>query len=383
MAASGITVLVCDGDWRAIAQPVAGWVAIHAERKHNAAGVGEMTVPGITELLVALDTPDSRIVVQVDGEIWTSGPVDRPGGQAWTPADGTGLVTVNFSTCEAFLTERLTYPNPAQTASTQTSVAYAVTATNAETVCRNLVNLNAGPGALAARQIPGLTLGAVAGIGTNIDLTTRFEVLTDVLRAAASAGGSFTWQVRQSGTGLVFECLPVMDRSGWVRFSRTLGTLREFQTDPEAPTCTVALVGDDGTGTGRVIAERSNASAIAAGYRRIEKWVNNGDGTAAELNNAGDLALLDGAPRVGLVAKVVDSPQIRFGVDYFLGDTVAVDVVPGVAVYDQVKAVTLDATPDTGYVVSPTIGGGEYLATAFVEREIRELRRRLSLLERN
>jgi hypothetical protein len=376
------TILVCDRNLRAVAQPVQRWTELTAEQKFNAVGSGEFIAPGYADLVTGLNLPDSRVVVQVNGQVWCSGPVDKPGNQAWTPTDGDGLIKVNFATNEALLAERLVYPQPNLAITAQTTAEYLATNTNAEVLMRTLVNLNAGPGALAARQIPNLTLGGLNTIGTNVDYTGRGEPLTDALRSIASAGGGLGWRVRQQGTGLLFEVYLPVNRSGYVRFGRNLGNLREMTTDPEAPTCTAAIVADDGEGTARVIVERTNASAIAAGYRRIEQWVNNGSGTTAELNAAGDLALLAGAARTGLDVTAVDGPQTQFGVTYFLGDTVAVEVLPGLAVNDQVVSVKLTATPDSGEVVSPTIGGDSPHLSSAVLEVLRELQRRVGILER-
>ena len=376
------TILVCDKDLRAVAQPVQRWTELTAEQRFNAIGSGEFIAPGYADLTAGLNLPDSRVVVQVDGQVWTSGPVEKPGGQAWTPADGDGLIKVNFATHEVLLAERIVYPNPALAITAQNTVHYVATATNAEVLMRALVNLNAGPGALVARRQPNLVLGGLNSIGTNVDFTGRGEPLTEALRTVAAAGGGLGFRVRQQGTQLLFEVYLTVNRSGYVRFSRSLGNLRELDTDPETPTCTAAIVGDDGEGTDRVIVERVDTVAITAGHRRAEKWINQGSGTASELNAAGDLALAEGAARVGLNVTVVDGPQSRYGLNYWLGDTVAVEVLPGLAINEQVTAVKLTATPDGGEVVSPTIGGGSPTTQSAVLQTLRELQRRIGLLER-
>lgn len=371
-----VTVLVCGPTLRAIAQPVQKWTGLTSERKFNEPGVGEFLAPVTTELLTALATPDSRITVIQDGEIFASGPVEKPGGQAWSAEDGDGNVRVAFATNEALLGERIVYPNPAQAFAAQTAEAYTAVGVNAETLLRTLVNTQAGPGALAGRAIPGLVLGAVSGVGVPVDLTARMDPLTDVLRAVAAAGGGLGWRLRQVGQQLVFEVWAPVDRSGYVRFGRGLANLREFTTDPESPTCTAALVGGAGEGVLRTVVERVNTTAVAAGHRRVERFVNQGEGTLGELNAAGDFALFDGAFRIGLSAVAIDPPA---GVNP--GDLVAVELAPGYAITDRVTSITLTADPDRGEVITLAVGAGPTSDPTTIEI-IRAMNARLGRLER-
>lgn len=377
---STLDILLVDRDMRALAQPVQRWTGVRASQAFNAVGTGEVTCRGTDDLIVAANTADARVLVRLDGQVWAGGPVEKPAVGSYSPDEGTGLVTVNFATFEALLGERLAYPNPAVAATVQATDSWVRTATNAETVMRDLVNLNAGPGALAARQVYGLALGGLAGAGAAIDLSARFEVLPDLLRTAAEAGGGLGWRVRPSGAALLFEVYAPVDRSGYVRFSRGLGNLREYTIDPESPTCTAALVGGDGEGAARQIVERVNASALTIGYRRIEKWIPQG-GTTVELNQAGDAALAEGDARTNLAARVIDGPQSSYGATYFLGDLVAVEIAPGYAVTERVVGVELTGSPDDGVTVAPTIGADPITNWADLQL-LRDTQRRVGAQER-
>lgn len=377
-----VTVLITDSGGTVVTNPVTTYTSTTLQLKFNEVGSGELLAPADDWLVEAVTTPGNQVAVIRQGGVFGGGPIEKPGAIEWGPEGGVGNVRVNFATHEAHLARRLTYPDPTLVSTDAAQpLAYVATATNAEVVLRNLVNLNAGPGALAARQVPDLILGSLASVGTNVDVSTRFETLTEVLRTVAVAGGGLGWRIVQVGGSLEFQVYAPADRSGDVRFSRSLGNLRALSTDPEAPTATVAIVGGDGTGDARTIVERTNSTAVTL-WGRTEIWVNQG-GTGAvsgELDQAGDVALVEGDEVTGVQAAAVDTQWARYGVDYFLGDLVGVELVPGAAVSDLVTAVTLTATPDRGAEISPTIGTERTGSNQ--ARQLRDLVKRVGRLER-
>lgn len=377
-----VTVLITDAAGTVVTNPVTTYSSISLELKFNEVGSGELLAPADDWLVEAVTTPGNQVIVIRQNTVFGGGPIEKPGAIEWGPEGGVGNIRVNFASHEVHLAGRLTYPNPALAATDAAQpLAYTATAANAEVVLRDLVNLNAGPGALTPRRVPDLILGALASVGTNVTVSTRFEVLTEVLRTVALAGGGLGWRIEPVGSTLEFQVYAPTDRSEDVRFSRSLGNLRALTTDPEAPTGNVAIVGGDGTGDARTIVARTNSSSVTL-WGRKEIWVNQG-GTGAvtgELEQAGDIALTEGDETTGIQATAVDTQWARYGTDYFLGDLVGIELVPGTAVSDLVTAVTLTATPDRGAEISPTIGSerrGSHQA-----RQLRELAKRIGRLER-
>lgn len=386
MPVDPVTVLICDADLTPITNPVTTYTSVSCELRFNEVGSGELLAPADDWLVEAATTPGIVVTVLRGTQIWGGGPVEKPGAIEWDPASGVGSLRLNFATHELWLARRTAYPDPALAATSGSQPdAYTATATNAEVVMRALVDDNAGVGALAARQVPHLDLGALASVGSNVTITTDFDqVLTETLRTVAKAGGGLGFKVRQTGIGtsaqLLFEVYEPVDRSAEVRFSRSVGNLRSLKTDPQAPTCTVAIV-SDGTG---VIIERTDAAAVTL-WGRIEKYVlASGVETAGttELEQAGDLALLDGAEQVGVTAEGVDTDWLRYGDDYQLGDYVGVEIRPGYGVSALVAAAKLSATPEAGAVITTALGQPERVGSRTVWA-VRELTRRVARLERS
>lgn len=381
-----VTVLICDANLTPITNPVTTYTSVSCELRFNEVGSGELVAPADGWLVEALTTPGINVVVLRGTEIWGGGPVEKPGALTWGPEGGVGTIRANFATHDLWLARRRVYPDPTLVATSGSQpAAYTVSAANSEVTMRDLVNRNVGAGALAARQVPNLALGALASVGSNVTYTADFDQsVSDALRDVAKAGGGLGFRVRQTGFGaaaqLLFDVYEPEDLSAAVRFSRSIGNLRSLVTDPEAPSATVAIVAD---GAG-VFVEREDSAATTL-WGRIEVAANaSGTETAGttELDQAGDLALLDGAETVGVRAEGVDTDWLRYGQDYALGDYVGVEISPGYGVSALVSAAKLTATPETGATVTASLGQPDRVANRTVWA-IRELTRRVSRLERS
>jgi hypothetical protein len=380
-----ITLYFTDGNLVPLGQPITSWQQVDVTLRFNQPSSVTIQLPALGEY-IEVAQPGHRLVVVRDGSVLCSGPVEFPAEFEWNAAGGTaaepGQLTVSSTDDSVWLGSRLTYPDPVHASNAQTASYYTLTSTNAETAMRNLVNLNAGPGALVSRRVAGLALGSVASVGSNINVRTRFEPVSDALRAAAIAGGGLGYRVVESSGSLLFQVYAPVDRSGSVRFSRGLGNLRQISYQDQAPTATVAIVGGDGTGSTRTIVERPSVGATPAPWGRMEVFVNDSSSTTADLNQSGDDQLAQSAEQAQLRVTAIDTATQRYGTHYGLGDKVTVEIFPGVELADIVRAIHLTATPDDGEVVSPQIGADSTSTDPRYVRQLRALDRRLGQLER-
>jgi hypothetical protein len=288
--------------------------------------------------------------------------------------DGNGTVTFVFTDDMALAAGRITYPNPALAATAQDTDRYSITAVNAETAIRALVNTNAGPGALTARRVPGLVLGAAAGVGTNVTTSTRFEPLMDVCRSIATAGGGLGFRTKQVGLTVEFEVFAPRDLTTSMRVGRQLHNLATVRYNPSAPLTTVAIVGGQAAGAARVIRERPNTAALAAGHPRLETFVDRRDvDNTADLDTAGDGALVDGEASIRLSIEAIDTASQTYRTDYGPGDIVSTAVFDGVTVEQVIQQVEIDYTPDSGEEITLVIGTQDAIygsAAAFLQAQI-------------
>lgn len=383
-----IELLITDEDLAIQGDPLTGWTSLDATLRFNEPASGSVELPAHPEVMTQLQ-PGNRIVVIRDGAIWMAGPLEIPQDYSWGIGESAepdpGKVSVAFSDDLAVVAGYITWPTPGSAWSAQPDTASRqITATNAETIIRTLVNENCGLGALAARQIPNLVLDSVAGVGTNTSVTTRFEALLDTCRRVAIDGGRIGFRTRQDAGQIKFGCYQPADLTATARFSRGLGNLRSVQFKLSAPTVTHALVqgSEVEPPADRIFVEVADTTA-ANTWWRVEKLV---DGSAetdtnGELTSDGNEELAGGSAPVELATVTVDTPDLRAGVDYGLGDKVTIELPTGLEVADVVRSIHLQATPDSGEYVSSLIGSPEATSDPKMVRLIRELGRRLGRLE--
>jgi len=380
-----LTVLISDLDLQVVADPLDTWTALEVTLRFNAVGSGTITVPARPEVLAELG-PGRRITVIRDGQVLISGPIESPlaayqrgVGDAGENADP-GTVTVAFADDLAFLAGRLVYPDPSQAAGAQTTSHYTDT-DQASTVMLAMVDVQAGPSALASRQVPHLVTDADPGLGATVSVRSRFAPLLDELRSVAVAGGGLGFRVSQDGTDLVFTVYQPADRTRTARFSWGLGNLRSVTVEQSAPQLTHAIVGGQGELEAREIVERADTDASDRWWR-IEQWVDSrNEDTTAGLEQSGDEALAEGAETVRLAAVTIDTTDLAFGADYGLGDLVTVAPLPDVEVAETVRQVTVLATPAAGEHVTVLVGSQDATSDPEWVRLINQIRRRLGRLE--
>lgn len=389
------TILITNKNLVVQGNPIVNWTQLDVTLRFNEPSSGLFIVPADDWVLDQIQ-PGNRVVVirtqgapnHEPGQIVVSGPIE---GWFHERADdgggdnaGVGKVRVDFADDLAQVVARQVYPDPGLAVTAQVSDTWTTTA-NAEVALRSLVNLNAGPGALTARRVPQLALGALGGVGSSITLTAqRMEPLGDVARRGALAGGALGFRTRQdmAAAQVLFEVYQPVDRSASVRFGMTYANLKYIGHEGRAPTATAVIVGGQGDGADKAMIERVDAGAQAL-WGRYEMLVSRpGSTPTPELSADGDEALGEGAETVRVPFNVADSHTQRFGVHYGLGDKVTVEKRPGQEFADIVRTVHIQAWPGAGDIISPTVGSQ---AATSEQRTLRMLRRvdtRLGVLER-
>ena len=400
--AERVTIIIADADLNQVGPPVTDWINIDCTKVMNEVSTGTLTVPSRPDLVDAVTTPGNRVHVLLDGAVWMSGPIEVPGAYSWSVEgddSGPGRVTVQFASEIEYLTRAVVYPDPANASTAQGTVKQYTSTDVVETVLRNLVNLNVGPGALAARQVNKLVLGSVIGLpATSITVNYRFDPLTDVLRDICSANGSIVFDVllQPDGSGgqqLEFTLYDPVDRSDSIFFSKDRQNLTSLATAPQAPTANAAIVAADMENEVQTITERTDTASIASWGRRevlVARTDLDASATPAptptqiqdQWNQDGDLALLEGHESVNITAEVNDTEFQQFGVHYQLGDTVSVELIDAQVISDVVSQVQLSGDPDAGIRVVPTIGTGSAKVGDPLLTLVRQLTRRISKLER-
>ncbi|MEV4974454.1 siphovirus ReqiPepy6 Gp37-like family protein [Streptomyces scopuliridis] len=380
-----IQMLITDKNLSVQGDPLTGWTSVDARTVFNEPASGTAVLPATPEIMEQLQ-PGNRMMLIRDGVVWAEGPMEIPTDYSWSVAQdpGVGTVTVNFSDDLATLAGYITWPEPASAWSAQHGNTWRqINTANSESIIRALVNENCGPGALSARRIPNFALDTAAGVGTATTVRTRFEPLLEVARRVAIDGGGIGFRTQRSGTAIRFGCYAPADRTGTARFSLGLGNLRSLSFKASAPVATHVLVAGTETegATARAFVERADTAAAALWWR-TEAYLDGGADTDAngELTAAGNAELAEGAAPVELATATVDTPDLRAGIDYGLGDRVTVALPHGLEVADLVRSIHLQATPDSGEYVTAVVGSPAATSDPQMVRLVRTLTRRLGRL---
>lgn len=298
-------------------------VLISAKHVHRDVDVGTwaLTVDGSTPLARAFTT-GWGVQVFEDGIYQFSGPatsVAREDSEAGPQLEISGV------TDDHVLEDRLVYPNPAQAAGGQSEGYYKVNRVAAETIIADLVNKNAGPGALAVRRTRGLALYTSAGRGGLSSVSARFSGLLDEVRTIAQTSGLVV-EVRHetSDPVLALHVRERANRSRAVRFRAGHG-ITVMSATFVAPTANAILVAGGGQGAARLIREHAEVDKDWGG-RRVEVFQDRRDTTDVdELAKAGAESLAGGRGTARAVFETADTVGLRYGTHYQVGDTVTLE----------------------------------------------------------
>jgi hypothetical protein len=239
---------------------------------------------------------------------------------------------------------------------------------------------------LYRRPYEGLVMEPDPVLGPVVTYSARFENLLELCRSLAIQGGSLRFKVLQDGTDLVFSVTETADVSDVARFSREMGNLPEATVIESSPAVTWAFAGGDGgEGRARTMRGALNADEDLA-YGRREQFVEaRAASSADELTQKAQEALAAGGAVTSVDMKPVDTEQVTWGVDYDLGDRVAV-IINGTEVLGTVRECVLSITPERGADVRPVVTdvlAAERPSTLLGGPSLRTVGQRVAFLERN
>jgi hypothetical protein len=330
--------------------------------RKNEVGSWKVELPYGHSLQTLLATPGAGLVVTYQGRTLISGPTKMVT-TTQSVENAVGVTVIEGYDDSIILQDRLAYPTPSTADVTLQTSAYDIRTGAAETVMKQYVEVNIGSLAPAARKVTGFSTEGDYGRGATVKASARFDVLYDLLNQVADAslagGTAIGFDVRQSGSSLLFEVYTPTNRTSTIRLDIANDLLTETSYSLQRPKMTRAIVGGQGDGTARTFLERSNATSLAAETawgRRIEAFIDSRDSAdSTALATAGDSVLgTDGKAIISAAVKPTDDSTMLFGVDWFLGDTVTV-VVGSYELSAVVNEVGLLVSPD-GVRLYGTVG---------------------------
>lgn len=326
MKVSDLTVEVRNSSLVRVGQLTAkDLVGFTAVLRFNKVGSWKVVLPVGHVLAEELKQPGAGLVISNSSGVILSGPTTAVVTNQSTE-DVTGTYTITGVDDSVLLSERLAYPTPSTADVTLQTSAYDVRTGVAETVMKQYVDVNIGPGAPSVRKIAALTVQANAGLGSSVTTQARFQPLQELFEGLADVAGlGFT--IEQSGSNLQFQVYAPNDRSAYVRLDLDNGRLTKSEYSYSQPKATRAIVGGSGDLTERTFLERTTSVSLASEVtwgRRIEVF-NDQRSTAetAKLQQYGDeLLATDGKTLISVSISPTDDQSMLFGTDWNLGDKV-------------------------------------------------------------
>lgn len=359
MDSSALRVYVRDASLARLGQ-VDDYTSLTVMARFNAVGAYTLEISADSSKAPLLVEGNGLIIRTAAGDTVMSGPIRTVDWSRSSGDGGSGKLTVGGVDDTSVLAQYTCWPNPTAVIGSQTSSVYKISAAVAETAMRTLVNVNAGPGALASRKNPLITLAPNGGNGPTITReVAQFDNLLTVLADIANSSG-LGIRVVQDGASLEFQVYEPATKPA-ARFSFALGNLTDASYSTTPPTCTRAIVVAGGGTSPRVCKTYDRADPLFPGLV-IEQFVDlTGVDTAsvdlaAQQDQGAEEALTNGAGQGSLAIAPIDIPQLAYGRDYNVGDTVSADV-RGAWYTDIVREVTLTSTAADATVAKATVGG--------------------------
>jgi Siphovirus ReqiPepy6 Gp37-like protein len=391
-----------------VSQGIVNFVTITANLYYNAVGSWTILCPWNQNIWNLMMAGDFFVQVNWKGLFSFGGKCETPGYQDSLPGSISAnqypgpFMTLTGADWLGLIANRICFPNPAVAWASQVNTATdAVSNMNLESAIKHYVNNNIGPGAISARRNTFLTIGTNQNRGPNVSYTVKFGTdvdlnLLDVINAMIynSASNMGVQVTRNPSThNLTFDVYIPRNLTGKAYFSENLGNMSAINFGITDPTCTDALVqGAATTGTASVFIQQTGSGRTS--WNVVEDFIN--DSSESDTNNLNTDAattLAQGTFGPVMTITATDLPFLTFGRDYYLGDTVTVEIQTNAitgqtaATYSDVISgvvVTADPSQSPEITVVPTVGNtnnptaSNTTAIAQLTARIRKLEQRLA-----
>lgn len=310
---------------------------------HLAVGTAKITVDLYHRKIPLLGGQGNRLLIKYLGQPIMSGPIRSAEG-AGGPS-GTMAFTIEDDV--RLLWRILGWPVPGSPLASQ-GTTNDVRSGPAETVLKGYLQANSTRLGLPVEYATDL------GRGSTISGAIRMTSLSDALLPQLANSG-IGLKVIQDGDHLLVD---VYETTAYPHvLTERSGIVQDWSWSTQAPTVTRTVVGGEGVGTAREFNLQTDATAEAAWFDVIESFTDDRDEPdVTKLPAAGQATLTDGAATAGLSVTLSETATFRYGDAVNVGDTVPIEVGPGISITDVLTQATLNWDRETGFTAGPTVG---------------------------
>ena len=310
---------------------------------HLAVGTATLTVNLYHRKIPLLGGQGNRLLIKYLGKPIMSGPIRSAQGQGG-PA---GTMSYTIEDDIRLMWRMLGWPVPGSALNAQ-GTTNDVRSGPAETVLKGYLGAN------AARLGLPVVIAPDQGRGSTISASIRMTPLADALLPSLSTSGIGLSVIQDAGHLLV----DVYETSTYPQTLTELsGIVQEWSWSIQGPTVTRTIVGGEGVGTAREFNEQIAPGIESTWSDIIETFTDDRDEPdTSKLPAAGQATLADGRPTAGLSLTLSETDSFRYSETINRGDTVTVEVGPGIKVTDVLTQAKLNWDRETGFTAGPTVG---------------------------
>lgn len=344
----GWTIYARDGNYLRKGQ-ISQFTSLDAVLRFDDVDTWSLVVPADDPIVPLLAAPKAGIEVRWVGSPTAvlSGPVVNTD-HSWVPDND--QVTFSGNSDDVWLFRRLAHQDPANADSPdgagKWTAAYDSRTGAAETILKQFVNVNLGPGAIAARRMPGLTIPTTAGLGSTLTEQGRMQPLIALCQAIAKATAApgLGFSITADPSGAVLNVYAPSDHSADVVLAPDLGNIASYDQRLAVPNATVVYGGGSGAGNARIFSIAKDAG-LTATYGRIETFDDSQDATLTLLAQRAATALAANAPLAEVkVSPLAGIDSSGFLSQWVLGDTIT--VITDQVLVDVIRQVHLTLDKD-------------------------------------
>lgn len=262
--------------------------------------------------------------------------------------------------------------------------AYDTRTGTASTIIRGYVNDNAAAGAVASRQVFGLTLAADPAIGSSVTGNARFDNLLALIQQLAVSGGDIGFKCVQTDVGvLTFSIYGPVTQANAI-FSKELGNLLDAVYTLDGPNANEYLGAGGGQGTARVIVSGSDSTSVGT-WGTVEGFLDARDTSdVPTISQRITAQLAQDAQQTNLSITPTDTAALTFGRDYNLGDVVSVQI-DNTTITNTIRQLHIQLNSSDQELVTPGIGnaGAGQIAALFdaKQRALAAVQKQLTRLQ--
>ena len=332
---------------------IQGFTGLNLSPRYNDVGSWTLNIP--------YDHPQAKTLTAGAWLTFMSGDFEVCSGhlrglkRSWGNSDvAGGTLNAYGPTAEVVISDRLAYQVPGSAATSQAAFAYDARSGPGETIIKQWVDLNAGPGAITIRETGGMRIETDLGRGATIKGSARMDNLLTFIQPLAESAGLGFRVVFGTDDIMEFQMFTPNDLSTTAKFGSELGNLSSFEQVREASKSSAVVVGGGGDLTARVFREVLDTQSISDWGARSETFIDRRDTSdATEMDQSGTEETVNNGPVVGLTIKTVDTPNLMFGRDYQLGDKVS---LPEFGISDVLRGVDISWSTSAAPAIESTVG---------------------------